>query len=173
MADAEKYVNYTQNTTVKEKKIVDAPYHSTLCSTCQSVCHDQCGLAEITTKGMAKPMQPAQCFQEFHLCIHLLCMVSACQCLFRGWEFSGLWVLHSSDSTSMLSLALMQPTGDPNFGNCSCFSGGNGKCQQCTGNCGVSVHYHARKTIKEVAHLTKLFTNKYIVIHALHCMQCI
>lgn len=51
MADAEKYAKYTQNNTVKEKKIVDAPYHSTLCSTCQTVCHDHCGLTEITAKG--------------------------------------------------------------------------------------------------------------------------
>lgn len=55
MADVEKYAKYTQIKTVKEKKIVDAPYHSTLCSTCQTVCHNHCRLNEIATPGVARP----------------------------------------------------------------------------------------------------------------------
>lgn len=88
------------------------------------------------------------------------CQVSTCACVCFAWCLlvgvccmdgcSGWWILQSSSSTS--TLAIMQRIGDPSFGNCACFSGGNGKCQQCTGNCGVSAHYHARKTIIEVAH---------------------
>ncbi len=50
-ADAQKYAKYTKEATVKETQIVDAPYHSTLCSTCCTVCHHRCGLVEITTPG--------------------------------------------------------------------------------------------------------------------------
>lgn len=56
-ADAQKYAKYTQHATVKEKQIVDAPYHSTLCSTCRTVCHDNCGLTEITTPGRWSALQ--------------------------------------------------------------------------------------------------------------------
>ncbi|KAL0041253.1 hypothetical protein WJX77_010452 [Trebouxia sp. C0004] len=52
-ADAEKYAKYTKEATVEETQIVDAPYHSTLCSTCRTVCHDHCSLQEITTPGAA------------------------------------------------------------------------------------------------------------------------
>ena len=69
MADAEKYAKYTQNTTVKEKKIVDAPYHSTLCSTCQNVCHDCCGLAEISTPGTATSCSSSSALCDAHLCL--------------------------------------------------------------------------------------------------------
>lgn len=49
-------------------------------------------------------------------------------------------------------LVILLP-GDPNFGNCSCFSGGNGQCQVCTGHCGVPAHYHARKRVVEVGYV--------------------
>ena len=32
-------------------QLVDVSYHSTLCSTCEQVCHHRCGLNEISTAG--------------------------------------------------------------------------------------------------------------------------
>lgn len=66
--DAEKFKNYTSKKyvtllflfyslfhyycrTMPVISLVDAPYHSTICSNCNSVCHDNCGLQEITAKG--------------------------------------------------------------------------------------------------------------------------
>ena len=68
MADAEKYAKYTQNNTITEKTIVDAPYHSTLCSTCQTVCHDRCGLAEISTPGKALNEISSQWIMNTSMC---------------------------------------------------------------------------------------------------------
>ena len=86
-------------------------------------------------------------FPPVHVYAFAWCLL-VCVCCMDGC--SGWWVLQSSSSKS--TLAIMQRIGDPNFGGCWCFAGGNGKCQQCKGNCGVSAHYHARKTIIEVAH---------------------
>ena len=49
--DAGKFANFmtTEKQTVTE--LVDAPYHSTLCRNCSVVCHNQCGLHEISTDG--------------------------------------------------------------------------------------------------------------------------
>jgi len=43
----ETFADYTQQKTVTSKKLVDAPYHSTICQNCNSVCHDHCGLQEV------------------------------------------------------------------------------------------------------------------------------
>jgi GTP-binding protein EngB required for normal cell division len=45
--------NFTRTKTVKQKKLVDCPNgrHSTICSKCTNMCHESCGLDEITTKG--------------------------------------------------------------------------------------------------------------------------
>ena len=51
LGNSEKYANYTQNNTIEEVNIVEAPYHSTLCTLCQTVCHDHCGLDEMATPG--------------------------------------------------------------------------------------------------------------------------
>ncbi len=50
-ADSNAFQNYTKKNTVTTKELKDAPYHSTLCSTCTHVCHNNCGLQEISTKG--------------------------------------------------------------------------------------------------------------------------
>ena len=34
-------------------QLVDMSYHSTLCSTCEKVCHHKCGLNEISTAGQS------------------------------------------------------------------------------------------------------------------------
>jgi Pyruvate/2-oxoacid:ferredoxin oxidoreductase delta subunit len=47
----EQYKNFTQEKTVKETLLVDAPYHSTICRHCNVVCHDHCGLSEIKNEG--------------------------------------------------------------------------------------------------------------------------
>ncbi|KAM9989967.1 hypothetical protein ACTFIY_006005 [Dictyostelium cf. discoideum] len=49
--DKESFKNYTTKQTIEKYELKDAPYHSTLCSTCDHVCHDHCGLQELTTKG--------------------------------------------------------------------------------------------------------------------------
>ena len=48
---ATQFSNYTQTHQVEHVEQVPAPYHSTLCSSCNHVCHNQCGLNEITSKG--------------------------------------------------------------------------------------------------------------------------
>ncbi|CAF0944966.1 unnamed protein product [Adineta steineri] len=48
--DQVKFKDFTK--TVQNKpQLVDAPYHSTLCESCNFVCHDHCGLNETVTKG--------------------------------------------------------------------------------------------------------------------------
>ncbi|EGC37346.1 hypothetical protein DICPUDRAFT_150025 [Dictyostelium purpureum] len=49
--DVESFKNFTKKTKVASNELKDAPYHSTICSTCNHVCHDRCGLHEITSKG--------------------------------------------------------------------------------------------------------------------------
>jgi len=49
---AAKFQNYTQTTTLPATvELVDASYHSTICSTCNHVCHNGCGLSPIATPG--------------------------------------------------------------------------------------------------------------------------
>ncbi|EGC33226.1 hypothetical protein DICPUDRAFT_154762 [Dictyostelium purpureum] len=49
--DVESFKNYTKKTTVATYELKDAHYHSTICSTCNHVCHDNCRLSEISTMG--------------------------------------------------------------------------------------------------------------------------
>ena len=58
---SEKYKGFIQVTQIEDTKIVDAAYYSTLCSTCQVVCHDKCQLDEYGAPGKT----PA--------CNHVLC----------------------------------------------------------------------------------------------------
>eukprot|EP01132_Coremiostelium_polycephalum_P001957 gene1957-2399_t len=51
--DEGKFKNYTQKKTVDKVTLVDAKYHSTICSTCNYVCHDHCGLHETSQVGNA------------------------------------------------------------------------------------------------------------------------
>ena len=67
--DMEKYKKFTQTKSITAKELVDAPFHSTLCSTCEHVCHQQCGLAEITTPGTSTLSQ-AGC-----ICLNLQCLM--------------------------------------------------------------------------------------------------
>ncbi|CAF3820606.1 unnamed protein product [Rotaria sp. Silwood1] len=48
--DITKNKDFTQKK-VAVAQLVDAPYHSTICSECNTVCHDQCGLQETYKKG--------------------------------------------------------------------------------------------------------------------------
>lgn len=49
--DVEKYKQYTQDQQITTMQLVDVTYHSTLCSTCETVCHHMCSLTEIATPG--------------------------------------------------------------------------------------------------------------------------
>ncbi|KYQ93280.1 hypothetical protein DLAC_05939 [Tieghemostelium lacteum] len=49
--DKETFKDFTVTKTILKTDLIPAPYHSTICSTCNVVCHDQCGLDEISTKG--------------------------------------------------------------------------------------------------------------------------
>ncbi|KAM9983076.1 hypothetical protein ACTFIZ_005683 [Dictyostelium cf. discoideum] len=49
--DKESFKNFTTKNTIEKFELKDAPYHSTICSTCDHVCHDNCGLQELSTKG--------------------------------------------------------------------------------------------------------------------------
>lgn len=48
---AKSFCDYTQTKVITRTELVDASYHSTICSTCNVVCHDHCGLQEITGVG--------------------------------------------------------------------------------------------------------------------------
>ena len=50
-ADQSQFAAYTRTKTTSERKMVDVPYHSTICGTCNVVCHDHCRLEEIGQKG--------------------------------------------------------------------------------------------------------------------------
>lgn len=135
-------------------QIVDAPYHSTLCSTCRTVCHDRCGLTGITTPGKPDALHHLSTTYVRYLC---LLSVSSLQSA-RSWALRLIFRLLSASACIYQPLqevvglqhTLMIP-GAAGFGFCSCIGlSGNGRCRVCTGHCGVSSHYHARKTIKEV-----------------------
>jgi hypothetical protein len=49
--DADAFKNFTQDETITVTKLVDAPFHSTICSNCNQVCHENCGLNEVSTTG--------------------------------------------------------------------------------------------------------------------------
>ncbi|KYQ93281.1 hypothetical protein DLAC_05942 [Tieghemostelium lacteum] len=49
--DKETFKDFTVTKTITKTELVPAPYHSTICNTCNFVCHDHCGLQEISTKG--------------------------------------------------------------------------------------------------------------------------
>lgn len=49
--NAQTFKNFTRSNTVTRKELVPASYHSTICSQCNYVCHDHCGLDEISSKG--------------------------------------------------------------------------------------------------------------------------
>ncbi|KAF2073583.1 hypothetical protein CYY_005100 [Polysphondylium violaceum] len=87
--DKESFKNFTKKNTVTKKQLVPATYHSTICSTCNHVCHDHCGLTETTEKGAN---------------------------IFIG---------------------------------CYCM-GGTQNCQICESKCSFTVHYHDKKTMKDV-----------------------
>ena len=50
-SDAVRFANYMTTETVTVTELVDAPYHSTICRSCNVVCHNRCGLTEISTDG--------------------------------------------------------------------------------------------------------------------------
>ncbi|GAM21993.1 hypothetical protein SAMD00019534_051680 [Acytostelium subglobosum LB1] len=50
-SDQAKFQNYTKKKTVMTTEMVDTPYHNTICSECNHVCHEHCGLEEISSKG--------------------------------------------------------------------------------------------------------------------------
>ncbi|CAF1346328.1 unnamed protein product, partial [Didymodactylos carnosus] len=49
--DQDKYKDYTKQNVISVPKLVDADYHSTICSRCDLVCHDNCRLEETYVKG--------------------------------------------------------------------------------------------------------------------------
>ena len=50
-SDANAFSNFVQRTQQTVTELVDASYHSTICSSCNKVCHDHCGLSEISNAG--------------------------------------------------------------------------------------------------------------------------
>ena len=49
--DPTKFANYMAEKEVTVTELVDASYHSTICRNCNVVCHNQCGLQEISAAG--------------------------------------------------------------------------------------------------------------------------
>lgn len=50
-AGASQFSNFTSRRSVTQTQQVDTPFHNTICSDCSHVCHRNCGLSEITSKG--------------------------------------------------------------------------------------------------------------------------
>lgn len=50
-SQAEQFKSFTTKKTVTRKVMVETNYHNTLCDSCHYVCHQHCGLQEITQKG--------------------------------------------------------------------------------------------------------------------------
>ncbi len=50
-SDVNAFSNFVQRTQQTVTELVDASYHSTICSSCNKVCHDHCGLSEISNHG--------------------------------------------------------------------------------------------------------------------------
>jgi hypothetical protein len=50
-SDVNAFSNYIKRTQQTVTELVDASYHSTICSTCNVVCHNRCGLSEISAHG--------------------------------------------------------------------------------------------------------------------------
>ncbi len=50
-ADQSQFASFTRTRTTKEKRMVPAAFHSTICGTCAHICHYQCGLSKISQKG--------------------------------------------------------------------------------------------------------------------------
>ena len=49
--DQSRFSDYTRQKMEKRVEWEDTPYHNTLCSTCTTVCHQQCGLEEVKVAG--------------------------------------------------------------------------------------------------------------------------
>ena len=50
-SDAGKYQAYKRKHNITEPQLADADHHSTMCTGCQTICHDHCSLEEITSEG--------------------------------------------------------------------------------------------------------------------------
>ena len=50
-ASEEEFKDYTVQKQVVQEQLVESPYHSTICGKCSKVCHDNCGLEEISVRG--------------------------------------------------------------------------------------------------------------------------
>ena len=53
-ANKSQFASFTKTTRTIVKKMVDAPYHSTICGTCNFICHEGCNLDEIQEYGSHK-----------------------------------------------------------------------------------------------------------------------
>jgi hypothetical protein len=49
--DTERFKDYTSTKQVTKTESVDTNYHSTICSKCNKVCHENCGLEKIASQG--------------------------------------------------------------------------------------------------------------------------
>jgi len=65
--DKEKYSAFTQQKQIEYEELVDADYHSTICSTCNTVCHDRCGL-EFTPDKNSNVFCQCACMSGHNTC---------------------------------------------------------------------------------------------------------
>lgn len=66
-ATAESFKNYTVQKTIPKLQLVPASYHSTICGKCNKVCHDNCGLREISREdpsSNALDIESCWCFHS-------------------------------------------------------------------------------------------------------------
>lgn len=74
-ATADEFKDYTVQKTIPQEQMVDAPYHSTICTKCNKVCHDHCGLDEIDPEVSDKNTHILNCS-----CFHGGNKCSNCEC---------------------------------------------------------------------------------------------
>jgi hypothetical protein len=55
--DMNRFKDYTTSKKIDTVEMEDTPYHNTVCSTCNCVCHEQCGLEEIQIAGDCRFLQ--------------------------------------------------------------------------------------------------------------------
>jgi hypothetical protein len=60
-ATADEFKDYTIQKTVTQEQMVDAAYHSTICTKCNKVCHNNCGLDEINSEDSCNKARILQC----------------------------------------------------------------------------------------------------------------
>jgi len=90
-SDVNAFSNYIRRTQQTVTELVDAPYHSTICSSCNTVCHDHCGLDEISNRG-------DNAFKNCYAFNGDNCRIGSCRCSYTT-HYHGRKTMRTSTKT--------------------------------------------------------------------------